>query len=37
MTVNLRTGETKFTEDYDEFLRFKQEFKDYCANESDNC
>jgi UPF0755 protein len=37
VTVNLRTGETKFTEDYDEFLRFKQEFKDYCANESDNC
>ncbi|MFP5252681.1 MAG: endolytic transglycosylase MltG [Actinomycetes bacterium] len=37
VTVNLRTGETKFTEDYDEFLRFKQEFKDYCATESDNC
>ncbi len=37
VTVNLRTGETKFTDDYDEFLRFKQEFKDYCANESDNC
>lgn len=37
VTVNLRTGETKFTDDYDEFLRFKQEFKDYCANESDSC
>ena len=37
VTVNLRTGETKFTEDYDEFLRFKEEFKEYCANESDNC
>lgn len=37
VTVNLRTGETKFTESYDEFLQFKQEFKDYCATESDNC
>jgi len=37
VTVNLRTGETKFTEDYDEFLRFKDEFKQYCATESDNC
>jgi UPF0755 protein len=37
VTVNLRTGETKFTDDYDEFLRFKDEFKQYCANESENC
>lgn len=37
VTVNLRTGETKFTDSYDEFLGFKQEFKDYCATESDNC
>ena len=37
VTVNLRTGETKFTESYDEFLRFKDEFKQYCATESDNC
>jgi hypothetical protein len=25
VTVNLKTGETKFTDDYDEFLEFKQE------------
>ena len=25
MTVNLKTGETKFTDDYDEFLEFKDE------------
>lgn len=37
VTVNLRTGETKFTDDYDEFLRFKEEFKQYCATKSDNC
>ena len=37
VTVNLRTGETKFTESYDEFLKFKQEYKDYCATQSDNC
>lgn len=37
VTVNLRTGETKFTDDYDEFLTFKQEYKDYCATQSDNC
>ncbi|HEY0888214.1 MAG TPA: endolytic transglycosylase MltG [Nocardioides sp.] len=34
VTVNLKTGETKFTEDYDEFLQFKNELRDYCANES---
>lgn len=34
VTVNLKTGETKFTEDYDEFLEYKQELRDYCANES---
>ncbi|KQW43059.1 aminodeoxychorismate lyase [Nocardioides sp. Root1257] len=34
VTVNLKTGETKFTDDYNEFLQFKQELKDYCANES---
>ena len=37
VTVNLRTGETKFTDSYDEFLRFKQELKDYCATQSDRC
>ncbi|HEU4513938.1 MAG TPA: endolytic transglycosylase MltG [Nocardioidaceae bacterium] len=37
VTVNLRTGETKFTESYDEFLQFKAEYKEYCATQSDNC
>ncbi len=30
VTVNLRTGKTKFTADYDEFLRFKEQFQKYC-------
>lgn len=37
VTVNLATGETKFTESYDEFLQFKQELKDYCETQSDRC
>jgi UPF0755 protein len=37
ITVNLATGETKFTDSYDEFLQFKQELKDYCATKSDRC
>lgn len=37
VTVNLRTGETKFTESYDEFLEFKAEYKEYCRTQSDNC
>ncbi len=36
VTVNLRTGKTKFTADYDEFLRFKAEFQEYCET-SDAC
>ncbi len=36
VTVNLETGETKFTEDYDEFLVFKQELSAYCDG-SDAC
>lgn len=36
-TVNLETGETKFTDDYDEFLGFKAELDDYCATQSDRC
>ncbi len=36
VTVNLKTGETKFTEDYDEFLRFKSELQEYCQT-SDAC
>jgi UPF0755 protein len=34
VTVNLKTGETKFAETYDEFLAYKDELRDYCANES---
>lgn len=30
VTVDLRTGETKFTDSYDEFLQFKQELAVYC-------
>ncbi len=37
VTTNLRTGETKFTEDYDRFLEFKAQFKEYCRTQSDNC
>jgi UPF0755 protein len=32
VTVNPDTGETKFTDDYDEFLRFKQEFSAWLAD-----
>jgi UPF0755 protein len=37
VTVNLKTGETKFTASYDEFLAFSQELDDYCATQSDRC
>lgn len=36
VTVDLATGETKFTESYEEFLQFKAEFKQYCET-SDAC
>ena len=36
VTVNLRTGETKFGTTYQEFLQFKQEFRTYCET-SDAC
>jgi len=36
VTVDLKTGETKFTESYDEFLEFKQEYNRYCET-SDAC
>jgi peptidoglycan lytic transglycosylase G len=36
VTVNLKTGETKFTSDYDEFTEYKAEFKHYCET-SDAC
>jgi UPF0755 protein len=35
-TVNLDTGETKFTADYDRFLRFRHELQTYCDG-SDRC
>lgn len=37
VTVNLATGETKFTADYDQFLVYKQELQQYCATQSDRC
>lgn len=37
VTVNLRTGETKFTASYDEFLGFRQELDEYCDTQSDRC
>lgn len=37
VTVNLKTGETKFTDDYQEFLQFRTELDDYCATQSDRC
>jgi UPF0755 protein len=36
VTVNLRTGETKFAETYDEFLEYRAEYKEYCET-SDAC
>jgi len=36
VTVNLKTGETKFTDDYDTFLDFKAELDTYCET-SDAC
>jgi peptidoglycan lytic transglycosylase G len=36
VTVNLRTGETKFTDDYQQFLTYTQELHDYCET-SDAC
>ena len=35
VTVNLRTGETKFAETYDEFLGYKDELREYCETESE--
>lgn len=36
VTVNLETGETKFYEDYDDFLVGREEYKTYCET-SDRC
>jgi len=37
VTTNLATGQTKFTDSYDEFLQFKQEYTQYCETQSDRC
>jgi UPF0755 protein len=37
VTTNLATGETKFTDDYNEFLQFKAELQQYCETQSDRC
>jgi UPF0755 protein len=37
VTVNLRTGETKFASTPAQFERFKAEFKHYCATQSERC
>lgn len=36
VTVDLATGETKFTESYDEFLGFREDLREYCET-SDAC
>jgi len=36
VTVNLRTGETKFAHTYSEFLQYNDEYKQYCTT-SDRC
>ena len=37
VTVNLETGETKFYEDYNGFLQGRDEYREYCATQSDRC
>lgn len=37
VTVNLETGETKFTDSFDEFNGFRSELDEYCATQSDRC
>ncbi|MEX0428670.1 endolytic transglycosylase MltG [Nocardioides sp. DS6] len=37
VTVNLKTGETKFASSYAEFLKYKAEYKRYCETQSDRC
>jgi UPF0755 protein len=34
VTVNLKSGETKFAKTYDEFLKYKAELQHYCQTES---
>ncbi len=37
VTVNLATGETKFTDSYEEFLQYKSELQEYCETQSERC
>jgi len=37
VTVNLRTGETKFAETYEEFQQYVAELQEYCDAKSDAC
>ncbi|RHW24338.1 endolytic transglycosylase MltG [Nocardioides immobilis] len=37
VTVNLRTGKTKFAESYAEFQQYQAELRDYCATQSRAC
>ncbi len=37
VTVDLDTGETVFTETYDEFLVYQEQYKQWCAANADRC
>lgn len=37
VTVNLRTGKTKFAETYEEFQQYVAELREYCETKSDAC
>ncbi len=37
VTVNLRTGKTKFAETYEEFQQYVAELREYCDTKSDAC
>lgn len=37
VTVNLRTGQTKFADTFDQFQVFEAELDEYCATQSDRC
>lgn len=38
VTVNLKTGETKFAKNYEQFLKYKAEYKAYCrSTQSKSC
>jgi UPF0755 protein len=37
VTVDPSTGETKFTDNYDEFLGYKEEFQQWCSDNPGQC